>query len=201
LPSASSESLAQIATPSGICSNPSLSTTAIDEVVVLPNIAPLSYFETQVEPDEIAVGIRRCAYYGPPSPLETQWADIAPLRIGADHAAHRYHFEFFSDPAIGRSTLYRIVLYTSIDARDEIIEALTGRFGAPTETTTLPMQNGLGARYAARGVRWQNAISTITVIATSGHRNRMSVSYTLREVAETADRAVQDRQRNATDRM
>lgn len=167
-----------------------------------PEVGVMSYFAVHLSAEEAAAGVRRCAYYDPPRYPGSTFEDVAGLNMGGgDYFSNDYAFDFFPDPASGELRLFRIALPTNIGARHDVLPALRGRFGPPTETLDEPVQNRMGAQFGRTITRWANAHATLTVTAPSGRLDRMSVVYRLTDLANRADAAVREQRSSVPNRM
>lgn len=165
-----------------------------------PEINAISHFETRTSPEESAAGVVRCAFYN--SSRYGGSDTLATLLMAATTRISRhYRFDFFPDPESGQPRLYRIVIFTHIDARAAILDALRDRFGAPTEVTAAPVRNAMGAVFDRTVTRWRRNGATLSVTAPNERFDQMTIVYTLSDLAALADSAVRAQRASIPNRM
>jgi hypothetical protein len=152
--------------------------------------------------DEDLSGVTKCVFVGSRGFSYSSDDEQLELDMGGSHyASYTYSFSFVPDPKDHVPKLYRIVLPTGIGAMKDIVEALTDKFGPPTNTSTGSVQNKLGARFSQRTYTWTNSASQIFVQGPWGEVEDMVVIYRLLSLDKLVSDQAQARKKAQKNRM
>lgn len=111
---------------------------------------------------EKSLGVVKCVWLheGGDSYLDGM---TAGLKLAASqYATNDYSFRFLKDPEDGVMRLYQYEGQSNLAAFDDVVEALTGKWGAP-KLTEGKVQNKIGNSFDQTTAIWSNPLSTILV--------------------------------------
>lgn len=144
-----------------------------------------------VEEDEHAAGVRKCVWISldRSAPYGFGFGDPAPLGLaGSGYATIRYSFSFVPDPADGVPRLYSFTGTTNTLAMDNIVEAITAKFGMP-RVLQGSVQNGFGAKFSQTTDVWATQSGSLTVQSPAGEVGKMGIVMLDKRLADVVDRA------------
>jgi hypothetical protein len=150
--------------------------------------------------DEAISGVRKCIFFG------SIWKGSPESQLGlsmggSNYVSYRHAFLFVPDPQDHVPKLYRIVLPTNIGAMKDVVDALTDKFGGPTDTSTGLVQNHLGAKFTQRTYTWTNSLSQIFIEGPWSKIDDMVVTYRLLSLDTFVNDQVQARKKAQKNRM
>jgi hypothetical protein len=121
---------------------------------------------------QIAIGIKKCLWlgtegYGAGRPAGLNLA-------GSGYGANDYSFVFVADPKDGVVRLFRFQGITNSLAADEVVDALTAKFGKPIKSIG-EVQNGLGNHFQQANHRWSKSGGSLLVQSPSLATNKMTI--------------------------
>jgi hypothetical protein len=154
--------------------------------------------------DENLSGITKCIFFGSfdlSTGLTLHGEQLALDMGGSKYASYRYSFFFVPDPKDHVPKLYRIMLPTNLGAMEDVIEALTDKFGPATNSSTGVVRNKLGAKFTQKTYTWTNSTSQILVQGPWSEIDDMVVVYRLLSLDEFVNNQAQAQRRAQKNRM
>lgn len=116
-------------------------------------------FEVQKFGVEKELGLVKCVFWGKGY---RDRPEVTGLNLGGgSYGSSKYGFEFMPDGA-GTPRLYEIYVEANLDAADDIVAALTAKYGKP-KSIPGTMQTKAGARFDQITHIWANPKSSITM--------------------------------------
>jgi hypothetical protein len=116
------------------------------------------------DPVEEALGVKKCVWIdtsaNPPNPMGGSVEALGFASSG--YGTYDYSFKFMPDPKDGVMRFYEFEGSSNRNATDDVIKALTAKFGDPTITIS-KVQNQLGASFDQVTAVWANPAASITV--------------------------------------
>jgi hypothetical protein len=159
------------------------------------------YRDLEVTGDDKELGIINCGFYGIlpeyPGNGETMlWLNMG----GGRFVSGVYQFSFIRDRDEVMK-LFKIVLYSNVGAMQDVIDALTDKFGPASDTQTDIVQNSMGAKYPQHTYTWSNSVSSIFVQGPHNSLEGMVIVYGDTSLAVYRNSLLEAKKRAVKNRM
>ena len=131
-------------------------------------------FSSMTEPYQVSIyddvekslGVVKCVWVAANENKGTYTyaGDIVSLALaGSGYGSNDYSVSFIKDPKDGVMRLYEIKAVSNRNAFDDVVQGLTGKWGAP-KLVNDTVQNKMGATFPQVTAIWSNPAATITTI-------------------------------------
>lgn len=126
-------------------------------------------------------GVVKCAWMTPPdkSAYRFSW-DNAGLKVGRGWSMEPV-YEFLPDSG-GARRLSRVFVPLRINVFAGVLEAITAKYGAPTTSTTEPVQNRMGAKFESATATWDDGTSSIVLASRVGSIDEATLVFLHKEL-------------------
>lgn len=131
-------------------------------------------FSSMTEPFQVSIyddvekslGVVKCVWVASSEnkAAYTYAGDVVSLTLaGSGYGSNDYSFSFIRDPKDGVMRLYEIEAVSNRNAFDDVVQGLTGKWGAP-KLVNDTVQNKMGATFPQVTAIWSNPAATITTV-------------------------------------
>jgi hypothetical protein len=144
--------------------------------------------------DEKAVGVVECAFF---------WGyEVQTLNVTGAHGKLDWtRFLFARAPVDETVRLYRITFEADAQLTSFIVEALTDKFGQPSDVQRGLVQNAFGAKFAHVQYMWSDGTSSITVESPSFTTEKMTAVYSFDRLMAHVRSAIEAKRRSIKNRI